>query len=248
MASYAILYVVAAEGDEPKTLTFVGHEIEPFYFKSGSKGTQGAMYELAQQVCKLQKKHCKFKIAPFRSMQNMVAQGQAQVGGPLAHTPQRESLFNYSIPMYTTRYCFFTMPKNYREQMSFDDLKGKTVGVFGPSATELSLLRVREVLNKQMNVSVEPDNNTTLRKTENNTHDFGYVNCEAARIWIEKHRSQLREITSLGEKTDYYFIFSKKTFSPQDAKEFNDSLLLLKKTGYLKEIADKYKLTLAEID
>jgi ABC-type amino acid transport substrate-binding protein len=247
VASYAIFYVVAAEGDSVKTLTFVGHEFEPFYYKSGSQGTQGAMYDLTQEVCKIQNRHCKFKLAQFRNLQNMLATGKADVGGPLAMTPQRAILFYYSAPLFSTQYCFFTMPKNFKDNLTFNDLKDKTVGVFGPSATELSLQRVKEVLNQQLKIAVEPDNHTSLRKAENNTHDFSYVNCETGRFWIEKNRSQLKEITSLGEKTNYHFIFSKKTFTEGDVKAFNDVLMGLKKNGFLQELADKYKLKLAEI-
>jgi ABC-type amino acid transport substrate-binding protein len=106
---------------------------------------------------------------------------------------------------------------------------------------------VREVLNQQLKISVEPDNHTSLRKAENNTHDFTYVNCETGRFWVDKNRSQLKEITSLGEKTDYHFIFSKKTFTEQDVKAYNEVLMDLRKRGFLQELAAKYKLTLAGI-
>lgn len=237
-----------AAKDSSKNLVFVGHELEPFFFRSGSQGTQGAMYELTQEVCKIQKKHCKFKIAPFRSSQEMVLTGKADAGGPFAFTPQRSIIYSYSTPLFTTRYCFFTSPRNFKENFTFDDLKGRTVGVFGPSATELSLQRVKEVLNQNLKIEIEPDNHTSLRKAENNTHDFSYVNCESGHYWINKNRSNLREIKSLGEKTNYYIFFSKKTFSEKDVKEFNDSVDVLRKNGYLKELADKYKLTLAEVD
>lgn len=247
LSLFALLHGVTAEGESSNAWTFIGHEFEPFFFKSGSQGAQGAMYDLTQEVCKIQKKHCKFKIAPFRGVQSLLAEGKGDIGGPLAFTPQRGILFHYSVPLFSTRYCFFTMPKNYKEDLSFADLKGKTVGVFGPSATELSLLRVREVLNQKLKIEVEPDNHTSMRKAENNTHDFVYVNCETGRFLIEKNRSPLKEITSLGEKTDYHIIFSKKTFTDRDVKAFNDVLVSLRNKGYLQELAEKYKLTLAEI-
>lgn len=231
-----------------ENLVFVGHELEPFFFRSGSQGTQGAMYELTQELCKLQKKHCKFKIAPFRSSLDMVQTGKADIGGPLAYTPQRGLVYFYSTPIFATRYCFFTSTKNFKENFTFDDLKGRTVGVFGPSSTELSLQRVREVINQKLIISIEPDNHTALRKAENNTHDFSYVNCESGRYWIDKNRSSLKELPTLGEKTEYYIYFSRKNFSEANVKEFNKSLETLRKNGFLKELADKYKLTLAEID
>lgn len=243
----AILYVAVAEGETAKTLSFVGHEFEPFYYKSGSEGVQGAMYDLVQAVCKIQKKHCKFNLAPFRNMQNKLTEGKADVAGPMAFTTQRGVLFYFSAPLFSTRYCFFAMPKNFKDNLTFADLKGKTVGVFGPSATELSLQRVKEVLNQQLIIAVEPDNHTSFRKAENSTHDFAYVNCETGRFLIEKTRSQLKEITSLGEKSDYHIVFSKKTFTADDVKAFNEALMQLRKKGYLQEVAEKYKLTLAEI-
>ena len=247
LSLFALFHGVTAEGESSKAWTFVGHEFEPFYFKSGSEGAQGAMYDLAQEACKIQKKHCKFKLAQFRSLQNKLAEGSADIGGPMAFTSQRGILFHFSVPLFSTQYCFFAMPKNYKDNLTFADLKGKTVGVFGPSATELSLQRVKEVLNRQLIIAVEPDNHTSFRKAENNTHDFAYVNCETGRFLIEKTRSQLKEIKSLGEKIDYHIVFSKKTFTERDVKAFNDALMQLRKSGYLQEVAEKYKLTLAEI-
>lgn len=229
-----------------ENLVFAGHELEPFYFRSGSQGTQGAMYELTQELCKIQKKHCKFKIAPFRSSLEMVLTGKADIGGPLAHTPQRAMIYYYSTPIFATRYCFFTSAKNFKENFNFDDLKGRTVGVFGPSSTELSLQRVKEVINQKLEISIEPDNHTALRKAENNTHDFSYVNCESGSYWIEKNRSTLKELPTLGEKTVYYIYFSKKNLTEANVQEFNKALETLRKNGFLKVLADKYKLTLAE--
>lgn len=244
---YAIFYGIAAEGEAEKSWVFMGYEIEPFFFKSGSQGTQGAVYDLTQEVCKIKKKHCKFKIGPFRSAQDMVAKGRADISGPMAFTPQRTILFHYSTPLFATEYCFFTLPKNYKDHFTLDDMKDRTVGVFGPSATELSLQRVKEVLNQHLKIIIEPDNNTSLRKAESNAYEFSYVNCQSGRYWVEKNRSPLKEVSTLGEKTIYYIIFSKKTFTDQDVAEFNAILETLRKNGFLQELADRYKLTLAEI-
>lgn len=119
--------------------------------------------------------------------------------------------------------------------------------MFGPSATELSLQKVKEVLNQHLKINIEPDNQTTLRKVENNSYEFGYANCQSGRAWIEKNRSPLKEIASLGEKTVYYLIFSKKTFNDEAVKSFNQVVTDLRRNGYLQELADKYKLTLADI-
>lgn len=86
----------------------------------------------------------------------------------------------------------------------------------------------------------------TLRKNFLNAYDFSYANCQSGRYRIEKNRSPLKEIKSLGEKTEYHLIFSKKTFNPQDVLAFNQVIADLKKKGYLQELADKYNLTLAE--
>lgn len=124
---YAIFYVLAADGEPEETFTFVGHEFEPFYFKSGSQGAQGALYDLVQEVCKLQKKHCKFKLAPFRNAQDMVAEGKADAGGPMAFTNQRTLIFNFSDPLFLTQYCFYTLPKHYKENLSLADIKDRAV-------------------------------------------------------------------------------------------------------------------------
>lgn len=237
--------VRGASAAPSKVYTYVGHEIEPFFYKAGSQGVQGAYFDVVNEVCKKRRWQCKFKIAPFRASIDMIQSGKADFGGPMALTEQRKTIFSFSDPIFETGYCFYASPRNYQGHMTYQNLIGKSVGVFGPSATELSLQRVNEVTNQQIKTIQEPDYHSALRKAESNTYNFTYANCDTGKHWIERYRSQLKEVPGLRDTTLYHVVFTKKNSGDQDLRDFNETLKELRKSGFLENVAEKYKIKLA---
>ncbi len=228
-----------------RTITFIAQELEPYYFKAGSLGAQGAYYEISQELCKLQKIHCKFKIANFRIALEEIQNGKADFGGPLVLTKPRESIYYYSTALFSSAYCFYSTPKYFKKDIQYTDIKGANICVFGPSATELSLFRIKEALNNELNILVEPNTHNCFRKVENNTYPYVYANCDSGKYWQVHTKSTLQEMPQLGEKILYHLVFSKKSFTEKEIESFNANLEVLRKSGTLEKIAKKFKLILA---
>ncbi len=246
MIKLTLLLLALLPPQYAQSFVIVGHEFEPFYFTSGSKGIQGACYEIIQQLCKLEERHCKFKIAPLRTAINMVKKGDADMGCPLASSPPRNSAFSFSKSLFKTRYYFYGTPALVDKINRYEDLKGFTIGVLAPSMTEVSLQKIHEFSEKNFKIVSESSALTPLRKVEKKSYQLAYSNRDLSRNWIEKTRSTLIEIPNLGEDTEYAIFFSKKKLSEKQIKSIQQRLDEIKKSGFINSTCEKYKLTPAD--
>ncbi|WP_413612482.1 substrate-binding periplasmic protein [Bdellovibrio sp. HCB-110] len=225
----------------------IGHDFEPYYFKSGSEGIQGACYEIIQKLCQMEKIHCKFKLAPFRKFLTMLKDGDADIGCPLAESPQRHSVYYFSEKIFATRYAFFGAPEYVNKIKTYDDLKGLGVGVMSPSLTEVSLLKAQEYADRKIKIHPEVNTDVSLRKANTKKYALTYVNRDVANAWIKKNRSRMIEVKSLGEDVGYSLIFSKKSISQQRFEKMQAHLQNLFQSKELASICEKYNLTLIPV-
>lgn len=220
----------------------VGHESEPLYFISGSKGIQGACYEVIQHLCKLDGRHCKFKIAPLRTALAMIKKGEADLGCPLINSPPRNSAFTFSRGLFKTHIYFYGLPTVANKIKKYEDLKGLHIGVQSPSMIEVSLQRIQEFADKNFKIFPEPTAILALRKVEKNNYQLAYVSGEMARAWLKKNRSPVIEVPQLGEDAEYAIFFSKKTVSEEQFNILQNHLTELRKNKVLDSIAKRYQL------
>ncbi|WP_415061601.1 substrate-binding periplasmic protein [Bdellovibrio sp.] len=221
----------------------VGHESEPFYFTDGSKGIQGACYEIIQQLCKLEARHCKFKIAPLRLALSMIKKGEADLGCPLINSPPRNSAFSFSRGLFKTHLYFYGLPNVAHKIQKYEDLKGLSVGVQSPSMIEVSLQRIHEFSDKSFKIMPENTAILALRKVEKKNYQLAYVSGEMARVWLKRTHSPVIEVPQLGEDTEYSIFFSRKTISEKQFNKLQSHLTELSKNRFLDSIAEKYQLT-----
>lgn len=222
----------------------IGHDFEPYYFKAGSEGIQGACYEIVQKLCQMEKIHCRFKLAPFRKFLTMLKNGDADIGCPLAESPQRRSVYYFSEKIFATRYAFFGAPEYVNKIKTYDDLKGLSVGVISPSLTEVSLLKAQEYAERKIKIHPEVSIDVSFRKADAKKYPLTYVNRDVANAWIKRNRSRMIEVPGLGEDVGYSLIFSKKSISQQRFEKMQDHLKSLLKSKDLEAICEKYNLTL----
>ncbi|MDG0815837.1 substrate-binding periplasmic protein [Bdellovibrio svalbardensis] len=223
--------------------TFVGQDVEPFYFKEGSVGIQGAVFDIMKEICTQEKLTCKFKIAQMRPALDMIKNGAAHGGGPFAISRQRETVLHYTDPIFKSAFVFLAASETAKKIKSYNDLAGMSAVAMSTSMTWISLQRVNEITGNKMKVSGEPTELTAIRKTENKNYALAYVPRELARAYFQHNRdSNLREIPALGEPFDIYMVFSRKTVSEDDFKKINQIVKALKKSGFIKDLADRYNL------
>lgn len=243
-ATLAIIFLT--NSSQAKTLVVAGFDYEPYYFSDGTKGIQGACYEITKKLCELESFTCKYKMMPFRKALDALKDGQADITCPLVESTPRSSAYSFSIEIFQTSYSFFASSKVAKEIKKYEDLAGRTVVVFGPSNTELSLQKINEFLGHKIKIVLEGSIVKVLRRTETNQYPLAYANTDVAQTWILRNRSTLEEIPNLRDYTAYRLAFSKKSVSKQTFEKMQEHLNSLKKSKELNTILEKYKLKPAD--
>ena len=220
--------------------SFVGQDIEPFFFQDDKLQTNGVFKDVANEICAKMRNSCSFTIMPFRRSLESVSSGTATFVGPLALTPDRKDMFKFSDVVVRSAYTFYGQEKEIMSLKSIEDLKGKTIGVHSPSATEKSLLLLNEKLGNAIKIVNETGVETAIKKSQANRYNLSYINQDIARAWIKNNGvKDLFEASFTGDHVDYRFAFAPQT----DAKvleEFNRELQELKDKGGLDKIVMKY--------
>lgn len=237
---------VWAKNSISKELIFVGQDLEPFYFKEGSAGIQGATYDVMKQICDLENLHCKFKIANFRPALDMVRSGSAHGGGPFIISAQRESVLYYTEPVFKSSFVLLGHPEVVKDIKSLTDLSGLSIGTMAPSMEWVSLQRINEFTGNKITVGSEPTELTAIRKVENKNYALAYVSRESAQSYFLHNRTPLQEIPNMGETFDLHLTFSKKAVSQKDFERIQKALRKIKSTEAFKGLADKYKIQTAD--
>lgn len=239
------LLLTTALNVSARDLTVVGQDYEPFYYNDGTAGIAGACYEIVQKICDFEKAHCKYKFAPVPRFLEMLKDGEADIGCPLARSVPRESVF-HMYTLFRGKYAFYGLPETVSKIKTYSDLKGLDVGTLAPSMTEISLIRIHAFADKSFNIDPETKFFNTLLKAQKKSNHLAYGNSDAAKRWIEKNRSPLQEIPNLGEPVAYSIAFSKKNITDSQYKKLQDHLIEMHKDGTLEKISKKYKLKASE--
>jgi ABC-type amino acid transport/signal transduction systems, periplasmic component/domain len=229
-----------------KSIVVGGFDIEPFYFSDGTKGIQGACFEVLEKICALEQLTCKFKIMPFRTALENLKEGTIDVMCPLADSTPRRSAYYFSADVFATAYGLYGLEKNIRNIKHYEDLIGKSISVFGPSNTEVSLQKINEFLNHKIKINMVPSVSKAMKNANANQSDLAYSNIDAAGTWIQRNRSALHEVPNLRDYTGYRIAFSKKTVSKEIYEKFQERIKELKQSKEFESQIEKYKVDLAD--
>lgn len=232
------------KGDE---FEFVGYDVEPFYYKSGSEGITGAYFEIMTEVCKKIQLHCKFRIITnFREVVGLVRDGKVDSSGPFAFIPPREQSMYFGPALFKTGYAFYGLKRNVAPIKELNNLRGVSVGVLYPSNTSLSLTRLNEYVDGKIKFVPETSVPKLFQGAEHNNFPLIYMNVDAARVQIAKRHSPLQQVPKLGESTDYYIVFSKELVKPERFEKIKKALEELRASAFFQEVTKKYQLQPAE--
>ncbi|UOF01407.1 substrate-binding periplasmic protein [Bdellovibrio reynosensis] len=221
-------------------MTVIGYDFNPFYYNSGSEGIQGACFDFLSTICKSQNENCKFKIASQNQVVSMVVNGEVDLMCPVAKTPYRETVLEFTESIFESRYSFFTLEENLSRYHDYKDIKGQTVGVMNRSASHESLIKFQD--RTPFKIVAEEKADAVLRKADSKIYSLVYMNRDVAMTWIKKNRSTLKEIPTMGEDISYFIAFSKKRTHALRTKNFADEIRKLKRTKFLSELSAKYQL------
>ncbi len=226
-------------------ITFATQDFPPFsYLEEGE--VQGPGTEIINIICNKMGTNYEIILLPWRRAQGMIKHGTVQALFFIGKNEQRESWLKFSEPIVQTEYGFFectTSPINYKDIYS---LRGKRIGVYGPSNTSNELKKIGKKLQHRMTIDVTPDDIAPFRKLSKGRVDAVYSNKAVGFAMIEKLGLDNIQFAGQNKKLNYYMGFSKQFAPSEFIEKFNNNLREMKKSGALKKILQEYGMTEAK--
>lgn len=237
MAVLAVWAVSAHAAD----LRFTTQDFPPFsYEKDGA--VSGPAAEIISEACRSMGVTCEFSLLPWGRAQDKVKTGQANGMFVIGRNPEREGWLYFSLPVFRTEYGFFVRDDNPLQYKAITDVKGYTVGVFGPSNTSKTLEDIKGKLSGALDIDMTPDDVSALKKVSVDRINAVFSNRDVGHAKLRENGITNVRYAGAQETLEYYIGFSKAHTDAKVVERFNAALREMAKDGRLKKILDKYKL------
>ncbi|WP_108650939.1 substrate-binding periplasmic protein [Dongshaea marina] len=221
-------------------LSFVTQDFAPFSY--GDKGTVlGPFSESIEATCAKLNSVCPIFLKSWLRAQWEVDNGRIDGLFPIGWNKGRSETLYFSPPILRTEYGIFVRSDNPLNFKKESDIKGYRVGVYGPSNTEKSLLKIKRNI-KELAVSVTNDDERQFKKLSRGKIQAVYSNKDVGFYLIKKLGLDNIRYAGTHKSLMYYIGFSKKYNSPEMVVKFNTALLSLYKSGELHKILSKYNM------
>jgi len=228
-----------------KPLKIVCHEFAPFSYQDQHKNITGILVEIARLACQNWPQGCEIELLPNRRAKQQFNQGLAH-GHFQGWNEERALTTWFSIPLLQTEYGFYspqTQPITTLNQTS-----GMDIGVFGPSNTLTSLMRIdrQQALlgHSPMDIMLSTSGDEQpLKMLQKKRFDAYYVNKEVGAYYAQQIGLHNLHYLPSGLPIRYYLGFKMKHNEYQTIKEFNHLLVRLYKNHRFDEIFAKWKMT-----
>lgn len=224
-------------------LHFVTEEFPPFSYSRGSQAG-GAISEVVQAVCSELGYHCSIEVHPWRRALRLAEDGLVDGIFTVIQSPARSQAFFITPMLVTSGYDFYTRRESdfiYRQP---SDMRGKQIGVYGPSGTSFVLSEALKGVSA-VDIQLVTDNQRLMLML--NAGRFGQngvvvLNRDVARHLIE--HNQLYGLRQAGHLSSisYGVGFSRKKVGAAQFELFNRSLAKLIKSGQVGVILQRYGL------
>ncbi|MDZ4337435.1 MAG: transporter substrate-binding domain-containing protein [Pseudomonas sp.] len=242
-ALFALTALIAASNSAAENLHFVTEEFPPFSYSRGAIAS-GALPEIVNATCLLLQWHCRIEVLPWRRALQQAEDGEVDGIFTVIQSPARHQAFLITPMLVTSGYDFYTLRSNDFHYRQPEDLRGRQVGVYGPSGTSFVL---QESLKNTPDVEVKLVTNNHRLLLMLNAGRFGeqgvvVLNRDVARHLIE--HEYLYALRNAGHLTSisYGIGFSRKKVSPAQFQAFNRGLGTLRNNGQLATILQRYGL------
>jgi len=243
LAAGTVLLALAG-GARAQAMTFLIDDFPPFSVDENDRAS-GPFPEIVLKVCASLKLACELKFHPWRRAQWLAETGRVDGLFVMLRTPAREAQYYFSGPIIQTSYSVFAPRGSALKYQRPDDLRGYTIGVYGPAGTSAAAERVVAQLTPAPQLVLEMDNPTALHKLlagRYGERGAVIVNTDLCH-WI-LGREHIDDVKWVGEiqKVDYQIALSRKKLSQHQADTFFAALRALIDSGQARAIVEKYGL------
>jgi polar amino acid transport system substrate-binding protein len=227
-------------------LKFNTQNFEPFNYEVNGV-VAGPTADIIRKVCAEMKITCTLNLLPWRRAQEEVANGIAQGLFTIGWNEERAKTLYFSPTLMNTQYGFFVRNDNPLKFKHVSDVKGYTVGVFGPSNTSFFLEKIRAEI-KDLTIDMTPEDESAFKKLSLGRVDAVYSNKDVGYFLMGK--LNIKNIRYAGFHTGlkYYVGFSQKFTDKKLVDQFNATFRNLHKRGVIQEILAKHKMDAAPLE
>jgi polar amino acid transport system substrate-binding protein len=182
-----LLFAGLAGGAELKLNT---QDFAPFNYEV--KGVvSGPAADIIRKICSEMKIDCSLHLLPWRRAQDEVANGTAHGLFVIGWNEELAKTLYFSPPILNTEYGFFVRDDNPLKFKQNSDVKGYTVGTFGPSNTATALEKIKGEI-KELTIDMTPDDESAFKKLSLGRVDAVFSNKDVGndmmrKLGIKKH-------------------------------------------------------------
>ena len=221
-------------------------DFAPFNYQVNGM-VSGPAADIIRKICSEMKIDCTMHLLPWRRAQDEVANGTAHGLFVIGWNEERAKTLYFSPPILNTEYGFFVRDDNPLKFKQNSDVKGYTVGTFGPSNTATALEKIKSEI-KELTIDMTPDDESAFKKLSLGRVDAVFSNKDVGNDMMGKLGIRNIRYSGRQQSLRYYIGFSQKFTDKKLVDQFNQTFRSLHKRGLIKEILAKYHMEAASLD
>jgi polar amino acid transport system substrate-binding protein len=222
-------------------------DFSPFSYEVNGV-VSGPAADVIRRVCAEIKVDCPMRLLPWRRAQQEVTDGKAHGMFLIGWNAERAKWLYFSPPFVNTEYGFFVRDDNPLKYTQLSDVKGYTVGVFGPSNTATSLEKIKADLGGDLIIDMTPDDGSAFRKASLGRVRAAFSNRDVGYDVMKKLGITNLRYSGRQQSLKYYVGFSQKFADKKLVDQFNEAFRTLHKQGVIQDILGRYHMDAAPLD
>ncbi|MDY0748015.1 transporter substrate-binding domain-containing protein [Paucibacter sp. R3-3] len=222
---------------------FVTEQFAPYSYEKDGRA-DGPMADVLREVCARLDVECRIEVLPWRRAFAEGERGEVDGVFSIVDRTEHHTEFIVSAPVVEARYSFFAKAPSSFVYRAPADLNGRTIGVYGPSASSRILADLAAGTNADM--AVEIDNAAALRKLQAGRYGANglvLANERVAEEFIASQRLDSLRTVGIAARFNYSFGLARRRAS--DVERFNQALGALCRSGRLQALLDRYRMEAA---
>jgi polar amino acid transport system substrate-binding protein len=204
----------------------------------------GPAADVIRRVCADMKIECPMRLLPWRRAQQEVEEGKAHGMFVIGWNAERAKWLHFSPPLLATEYGFFVRDDSPLTFKQNTDVKGYTVGVYGPSNTATALEKIKAEV-KDLAIDITPDDKAAFKKLSLGRVDAVFSNKDVGHDLVRKLDIKNVRYAGRQQSLKYYIGFSQKFTDKNLVDQFNVTFRTLHKQGVIQEILARYRMDAA---
>jgi polar amino acid transport system substrate-binding protein len=238
-----LCFATSSGAAERERLLFLTQDFPPFtYAVDGVPSGPGV--EIVKTVCTEQGVDCDVRILPWPRAQMLLRRGQADALFFIGKTYERTRWMRFSSAVVRTEYGFFKRKDSplAMQESGPQALKGKVVGVYGPSNTSNTLDLLCRELDGDFFIDMTPDDEEAFKKLAWGRIDAVFSNRDVGVALMGKLHLGNLEYAAKYEDVDYYIGYTRSPERAVTVDRFDRALGAMIESGRVEAILKRFFL------